>query len=158
MIVTLTLGSGVKPELIFSSVESHRRLIRLSGEPSYSSTYPDWDLKLLVEGTPVERPRLLLVLVREAVGQEEDSAGGISYVEAFEHGELGINEPTLFQFDVVYSPATFERLWSILGSSYGELTVSVSVQAPKETFSHEAIFEISESSLMWAADLRASRT
>lgn len=160
MIVTLTLGPGVIPELRFASSaeHGHRRFVVLSGEPRYAGTYKHWDLKLLKDGKPVERPSLLSIVLRETDG--EATEGRISYVEAYEDAELGLREPTQFAFEAEYPAAAFDRLWSILSNTYGQLTVSISVKAPRTDFSgHEAIFEIAEGSDTWPTEgFYASRT
>lgn len=159
MIVTLTLGPGAKPELRFASTnKGARRFICLTGEPTYKGTYKYWDLQLRKDGKLLQRPEVLSIIIRETDDQGTD--GSLSYVEAYEDDELGLREPTQFAFEAEYPPAAFERLWSVFSNSYGELTVSVSVKAPRTDISgHEAIFDISDTSSTWPVDgLYANRT
>lgn len=158
MIITLTLNAGVKSELCFMSDGSsdHRRFVRLQGAPQYKGTYKYWDLKLLLRGHPVQRPGLLSIVIREA---DASSEGLLTYVEAYEDDELGLEEPTQFAFEAEYAPAAFDKLWSVLtASSDGALTVSVSVKAPKTDISgHEGILDASEAPDGWPANFYASR-
>jgi hypothetical protein len=157
MIVTLTLNAGVKPELCFVNAGAayHRRFVRMSGAPSYRSTYKYWDFKLLANGKPVPRPTLLSIVIGEA---EAESEGMLSYVEAYEDDELGLKELTQFSFEAEYPPAVFEKLWSLLNSPVGIFVVSISVKAPRTDISgHKCIFEVSEASNGWPAEFYASR-
>ena len=164
MIVTLTLGPGVKPELRFAGFArtlddrpAYLRFVCLSGVPTYEGTYPFLNLTLLLNGRQIERPALLSIQVNESDAQP--SVGHIAYIGAYEDDELGIKKTTQFSFEANYPPAAFEKLWSVLSHPSGELTIKVSVQAPRTDISgYEAFFDITESSFTWPAGIYVSRT
>jgi len=124
-----------------------RRFILFEGKPVYSSTYTFPEIiNFNSGGERIALPKLISVRITEHSGTAEN-IGHLTYIEHYSDSELGINEPDQFAATVPYPTKEFDEAWNLVGIfGFGQLKVSVSIDAPKTDISgYESIIDIQDS-------------